>query len=204
MLKIEDITYSVPRFLSFINLAYLLEAAKTGDEQFSKKIEACSKNLNTDEIGNINATRQMLLRSVFITSYAIFEQNLDEIVYLKQKQLNIKISPSDLKDSGITRSINYAKKVLHYQIDTNKINWKELLEIQKLRNHLVHYGESFDESAEHTNRFRAFKTSKYVTLRPEICFTINQIEEIFSLYMCCISDFNSNSQAPNPSINRDG
>lgn len=186
MLRPEDITFSVPRFLSFIDLAYLLEAAKATDAHFATKLaEAKDK----DGVGNINATRQSLLRAVFIASYAILEQNLDELVEMERIKSGIVLSPSELKDRGITRSLTYANKVLGKSIDTSLSHWHDLFLLQEIRNHLTHYGPDFSDSADHNNRFKKFAKTEYVTLRPVICFNVEQIETIFDLYMNCVQDF---------------
>ncbi|WP_291270929.1 hypothetical protein [Geothrix sp.] len=189
MLKPEDVTYSVPRFLSFIDLAYLLDATKVADEHLASKLPEPSTDEDRNKIGNINATRQSLLRAAFIASYAILEQNLDELVEMERKKKNILLLASELKDRGIVRSLTYANKVLGYEIDINLNHWKELLLLQEVRNHLVHYGPDFSATKDHNNRFDRFATSPYVTLRPVICFTIGQIEKIFELYMACVHDF---------------
>lgn len=194
MNKPEDMTFSVPRFLSFIDWAYLYEAAKATDEHFSSKISSLSASDAENEIGNINATRQSLLRAVFISSYAILEQNLDEIMLMEQKKQGLIISPNDLKHRGVNRSIAYANKVLGINIDTSKAHWKEVQNLQEVRNHLAHYGPDFSDSNEHQKRFDKFFSSKYVTLRPAICFTIEQIENVIQLYMECINDFSNPEQ----------
>lgn len=189
MSRPEDTTFSVPRFLSFIDLGYLYEAAKAADEQFSSKVSSLTGSEERNKTGNINATRQSLLRAVFISSYAILEQNLDELMLMEQKKCGAKLSPNDLKHRGINRSIVYANKVLGMSIDTSKEHWKELQKLQEVRNHLTHYGPDFSDSPEHRKRFEKFSNSKYVTLRPIICFTIEQIENVINLYMDCIEDF---------------
>lgn len=189
MSELNDVTFSIPRFLSFIELGYLIEAAEAADAQFVKKINEATSEDKRNVIGNINATRQSLLRSVFVSSYAILEQHFDEIVNMEQARRELLISPSDLKDRGITRSLNYSKKILEKNIDTNKKHWKELSLLQELRNHLVHYGPNFAGTKEHEKRYTKFQNLKYVTLRPVICFSIEQIEQIFDLYMVCIDDF---------------
>ena len=189
MLRPEDITFSVPRFLSFIDLAYLLEAAKAADDHLASKLPTTPNAENGNSTGNINATRQSLLRAVFIASYAILEQNLDELVNMERAKNSISLSPSELKDRGIVRSLTYANKILGKRIDKNLPHWKDLLSLQDVRNHLVHYGPDFDNSENHNDRFEKFTKSDYVTLRPVICFTIDQIENIFSLYMECVNDF---------------
>jgi hypothetical protein len=185
----EDTTFSVPRFLSFIDLAYLYEAAKAADEQFASQILSLTDADARNTTGNINATRQSLLRAVFISSYAILEQNLDEIVLMEQKMRGINLSPNDLNHRGINRSIVYANKVLGMSIDTSQKHWNELKNLQEVRNHLTHYGPDFSGSSEHDKRFIKFSGSKYVTLRPIICFTIEQIENVIDLYMDCVDDF---------------
>lgn len=194
MNKPEATTFSVPRFLSFIDWGYLLEAAKVADEHFASKISSLPVDEGRNEIEHINATRQSLLRSVFISSYATFEQNLDEIMLMEQKKHGVNISPNDLKHRGINRSIFYATNVLGQNIDTSKAHWKELMNLQEVRNHLVHFGPGFSNSNEHAKRFNKFSHSKYVTLRSDICFTIEQTENVMNLYLDCIDDFIGNNQ----------
>lgn len=189
MQLLEDSTYSVPRFLSFIDLAYLLEAAKAADEHLAGKLPKGGAGQNDRDItGNLNATRQSLLRAVFISSYGIVEQNLDELMVMEREKLGINLAPSDLKDRGITRSLTYATKVLGKCIDTTATHWKDLLLVQELRNHLIHYGPDFSDTKNHADKFKRFANSDYVTLRPIICFTVLQIEHLFGLYMTCIDD----------------
>ena len=148
--------------------------------------------MESDEhkVGNLNATRQALLRAVFISSYGIIEQNLDELIVMERARRGVVLAPSDLKDRGIARSLTYANKVLGKGINTSAIHWRKLLLVQELRNHLIHYGPDFSGTKEHVDRFKKFSGFGYVTLRPMICFTILQIESLFELYMTCIDDFN--------------
>jgi hypothetical protein len=185
----QETTYGVPRFLSFIDLAYLLEAAKATDEYFAAKLPAGVAEDERHAIGNLNATRQSLLRAVFISSYGIIEQNLDELVLMERSRLGVSLSPSDLRNRGIARSLTYAVKVLGKSIDLSAPHWKALLWVQDLRNHLVHYGPDFANTEDHGKRLKRFSNSDYVSLRPLICFTIPQIENLFGLYMRCIDDF---------------
>jgi hypothetical protein len=187
--KDNELTYEIPRFLSFIELGYMLEAAKIADAEISKKITEATGDEKNDIIGNTNATRQSLLRAVFVSAYAILEQHLDEISLMEKDLVSASLSPSDLKDRGIKRSIKYVNKVLGKNIDQSKEHWKDLISLQDLRNHLVHYGPSFSNDREHENRWKKFKTLKYVSLRPMICFSLEQIEDIFSLFMVCVDDF---------------
>lgn len=187
----EELTYGVPRFLSFIDLAYLLEAAKAADEHLSAKLPTGGSENDRQVIGNLNATRQSLLRAVFISSYGIVEQNLDELVLMERDKLGIVLAPSDLRNRGVARSLTYATKVLSKKIDLSATHWKSLILIQDLRNHLVHYGPDFADTNDHSKRFEKFANFDYVALRPNICFTITQLEHIFDLYMKCIDDFSA-------------
>lgn len=189
MQRPEDSTYGVPRFLSFIDLAYLLEAAKAADEHLAAKLPAGNTEDERHKIGNLNATRQSLLRAVFVSSYGIVEQNLDELMLMERSKTGATLAPTDLKDRGVARSLTYATKVLGKNINTSATHWKDLLLVQELRNHLIHYGPDFADTKDHGDRFKKFSNSEYVTLRPLICFTISQIEHLFGLYMTCIDDF---------------
>ncbi|KJR29826.1 hypothetical protein BOO91_21465 [Vibrio navarrensis] len=111
-----DTGMSLPRFLQFIDLAYLVEGTRLTNEQFDKMMLEAADD---DRKRNINATRQNIMRSIFISSFSILEQNLDEIVQMKSKAAPVDIKPNDLKDRGIQRSITYATKVLNIEVDPN-------------------------------------------------------------------------------------
>lgn len=193
MQSTDDITFGVPRFLSFIDLGYLLEAAKAADEHLASKLPTTSTEEGRNQAVNLNATRQSLLRAVFISSFGIIEQNLDELMEMERDKREVSIAPSDLKHRGVKRSLTYAVKVLGYDTDLEATHWKDLFLVQELRNHLVHYGPDFKDGKEHEARFRKFSQSEYVTLRPIICFTVSQLENVFELYMRCIGDFTKQS-----------
>ena len=184
-----ETTYSAPRFMAFIDLGYLLVAIKAADEHLEKRLPETHEDESQHVIGNVNATRQSLLRAAFIAAYGIFEQNLDELVNMDQKSGGHLIAPSDLKDRGITRSLTYARKVLGMSIDTSANHWKDVLLLQEVRNHLTHFGPEFADSGDHAKRWEKFKRSELVSLRPMICFTIDQFEEICHRFTSCIEDF---------------
>jgi hypothetical protein len=183
-----DETFSVPRFLQFIDLAYLLEGSKVTDNHFKEKL---SQAKDRNEVGNINATRQSILRSSFISAFSILEQNLDEIVNMQSDIPTIKIKPNDLKDRGIRRSITYANKVLGYNIDIKKSHWVNAFALQEVRNHLVHYGSDFSNSTEHNKKYEKFSNLSLINLRPTICFSIEQLDQICDHFMECVGDFNN-------------
>ncbi|BFL83776.1 hypothetical protein LFREDSHE_22260 [Shewanella baltica] len=182
------LTFTNTRFLAFIELGYLYEAAKATDEHFVSII-ASLKEEDESRVENINATRNSLLRAVFISSYAILEQNLDELIKQDHKRLKVSISPNDLKYGGILRSLLYAEKVLGYQIDQSQKHWVEVKKIQKLRNYLVHYGYYLSDEHEHLKLYQSLDKSEYVSISHSIHFNIEQIERLINLYMDCVDDF---------------
>ena len=185
----DDLTFTVPRFLSFIDLAYLFEAAKVADAHFESKLQAIDSIEKRNAVGNINATRQSLLRAVFISSYAILEQNLDELANMERAKNNISIAPNDLRHRGVARSLAYANKVLGKTINKSAPPWSNILQLQEVRNHLVHYGPEFASTKEHSARYSRFKKIDLISLRPAICFTIDQLENIFGVYTDCVEDY---------------
>ncbi|EGR1156066.1 hypothetical protein EC567_24555 [Vibrio parahaemolyticus] len=182
-----DTGMSLPRFLQFIDLAYLVEGTRLTNEQFDKMMLEASDD---DRKRNINATRQNIMRSIFISSFSILEQNLDEIVQMKSKSAPVDIKPNDLKDRGIQRSITYATKVLNMPLDTSQSHWQIVFQLQKLRNHLVHYGSTFSDSQEHEKLLMKFHKIPYVSMTDSINFTHQNIEMISRTFHKCIRDFN--------------
>ena len=182
----KEETYSVPRFLSFIDWAYLYEAMKVVDHHFQSEINATDER---DKIGNLNATCQSLFRAAFISLFSTLEQNLDELIRMDQKKKDISLSPADLKHRGIKRSIVYANKVLKMDIDEGQKHWQDVTLLQELRNHLVHFGPEISDSKEHLKLYDKLQKSEYVSLNPIPYFTLEQIENIIGLFMLCIDDF---------------
>lgn len=186
MIDSKKETYSVPRFLSFIDLAYLQEAIKVVDQHFQSEIHGTDER---DKIGNLNATSQSLFRAAFISAFATLEQNLDELVRMYQEKKGISLSPADLKHRGIKRSTVYANKVLKMEIDISQRHWQDVNLLQDLRNHLVHFGTEISGSKEHLNLYERLQKSEYVSLNPIPYFSLEQLENIISLFMLCIDDF---------------
>ena len=184
----KDVTYSVPRFLSFIDWAYLQEALKVTDLHFEQMLSATE---DRDKIGNINATRQSLYRAAFISSFATLEQNLDELVRMDQNKKNITISPSDLKHRGVKRSIIYANKVLEQNIDESQKHWRYVALLQDLRNHLVHFGPEFSDSKEHEKLYDRLKKCELVSFSPIPFFSKDQLDKIIQVFLDCIDDFSN-------------
>ncbi|WP_075186170.1 hypothetical protein [Teredinibacter haidensis] len=182
----EKEVYSVPRFLSFIDLAYLYEGLKVVDQHFQCEID---KAEDKDKIGNLNATCQSLYRSAFISLCSTLEQNLDELAHMAKEKQEASLSPGDLKDRGIKRSVSYANKVLGFSIDINQKHWKDTYVLYDLRNHLVHYGPVFSGSNKHLNLYNRLKNSEYVSFKSIPVFTLDHIEKIINTFMLCIDDF---------------
>ncbi|WP_332399872.1 hypothetical protein [Vibrio metschnikovii] len=182
-----DTGMSLPRFLQFIDLSYLLEGTRLTNEQFDKMVLEASDD---DRKRNINITRQNIMRSIFISSFSILEQNLDEIVQMQSKFSMVDIRPNDLKDRGINRSITYAEKVLKMRINTEQKHWQMVFQLQKLRNHLVHYGSTFSESKEHEKLWNNFYKLPYISMTDSINFTYENVETIVQAFKQCIRDFN--------------
>lgn len=183
---IKQETYSVPRFLSFIDWAYLEEAMKVTDAHFEKEL---SKTDDRNKIGNLNATRQSLHRAAFISIMSTLEQNMDELVRIEKDKKEIELSPSELKHRGIKRSLVYAKKILKQNIDDEKQHWKDVVLLQELRNQLVHYGPEFSGQKENTKLVSDLKKCEYVSFHPIACFSLEQITLIIQTCTTCVEDF---------------
>ena len=188
MLKFYGTTTQLPREFSIFEICFLLDAAQFADDTYNQKVEVAEANKEYQNIGNINATRQALFRSVFISFFAVFEQYLDVFVNTAKKDLGLTSSPKDLNSTGIKRSIEYAKKELNKDVDTKPKCWQTMFLLQKVRNHLVHYGHDFD-TEEHNKIIKICKSSSYVSLNPAICFSIKQLESIGELLGDCAASF---------------
>lgn len=188
MNPILDAFQSIPRFLACLELLHLYEAAKASDAYLAAKLPDGNSEEDVGMKHFVNATRQSLLRSIFISSFAVVEQNIDAFVVERAKIKGTSLRPSDLRGKGIKRSLHFANKVLEKKINLNAAIWVKLLLVQDLRNHLVHYGPDFEESGDHKDRIARFSTLDFVTPLPLICFTTQQLEHLFGFYVECIRE----------------
>lgn len=80
----------------------------------------------------------MQRKSALISLYSFLEFELDNLCALLKKQEGYKIDFKDIKGKGIERSILYLKKVANLQLDKGDSIWLEVINIQKIRNLIVH------------------------------------------------------------------
>lgn len=181
-----EVTYGPPRLLAIIELAYLREAMVAALSVLGKKRNELAED--REALGNLNATDQAMRRAFFISSFAILEQNMDEVVSLAGERLGKLLKPSDLRDGGVRRSLAFAEKVLGAPIGTSQSPWRDLLALQELRNHLIHYGSGFGPSDEHRKRRQRFMRIGGISFRPMICFDDHAIDEYLELFVRCIDE----------------
>ena len=83
---------------------------------------------------------QTLRKSFFVTTYAIFENDLnhvcDELGTLRRFTLRV----ADLHGNGIVRAQSYIKKVLQVHFPDQSEEWATLKKVTMLRNAIVHVG----------------------------------------------------------------
>lgn len=76
--------------------------------------------------------------SAFLTLYANFETELNNLCKILKKQFSLNISLKDLKDNGIDRATIYLEKVACLNINKNLIEWSDIKELQKIRDLIIH------------------------------------------------------------------
>lgn len=80
--------------------------------------------------------------SLFLNIYAYFEYELYNSCTQLQRNLNLKISPKDLRSNGIERSKDYISKVCNTDFPCSDSEWKIFKEYNELRNIFSHsYGQ---------------------------------------------------------------
>jgi hypothetical protein len=82
---------------------------------------------------------QLLLSSFIISWYSFVEQKLIDLC--DDLHLSVRITPKDNKSmgKGIRRARTFLIEGANYEID--KVHWQELLDVNKLRNVIVHEGK---------------------------------------------------------------
>ena len=97
---------------------------------------------------NINSEFPSLFRrSLFITSYSIFENRLYNRCKYMEKEFEIKLSVNDVTGfgRGIKRSKHYLEKVVGFEFPKSN-NWSNILSYSKVRNCFVHNNGSVNGS----------------------------------------------------------
>jgi hypothetical protein len=77
-------------------------------------------------------------RSALLTVCSYFENELDKLCRLYQSEKGFSVTVDDLRDKGIDRSTNYLQKVAGLDVHHASQEWREIKNIQKIRNNIVH------------------------------------------------------------------
>jgi hypothetical protein len=77
-------------------------------------------------------------RSALLTVWSYFENELDKLCRLYQSEKCFAVTVDDLRDKGIDRSTNYLQKVARLHVHHASQEWREIKNIQKIRNDIVH------------------------------------------------------------------
>jgi hypothetical protein len=79
-------------------------------------------------------------RSALITLFSFFEHQLDDLCRGYKKEKGFALSFTDLTGNGIDRSTLYLKKVAGLSLNNGTATWREIKNIQNVRNAIVHNG----------------------------------------------------------------
>jgi hypothetical protein len=77
-------------------------------------------------------------KSALISLYSFLEFELYNLCVLFKTKEDYKIDLKDIKGRGIEKSVLYLKKAADVHLDISDNNWNELINIQKIRNLIVH------------------------------------------------------------------
>lgn len=77
-------------------------------------------------------------RSALITLFGYFEHELDQLCVLYKSEKEFRIALSDIKGQGIDRSTRYLKKVADINTHKNSDEWRQIKNVQNIRNLIVH------------------------------------------------------------------
>jgi hypothetical protein len=76
--------------------------------------------------------------SALVALFGFFENELNHLCELYKKTRSYNVSFKDLSGQGIERAAGYLEKVVNLNIQKQSQHWREIKDIQKLRNLLVH------------------------------------------------------------------
>ena len=82
---------------------------------------------------------QLLLLSFIVIWYSFVEQNLLELCEELKLRISFGAKENENFDKGIRRARKFLLRGRNYEIDAD--HWRELIEISRLRNYIVHDGK---------------------------------------------------------------
>lgn len=111
-------------------------------EQASKMSVAEQEQLSdwwSDDFERLEHSFPKILRySLFVHSYSLLEHELLRIADHFRRMRKLKLSPSDLRDEGITRARTYLKKVVSVPFPDTGRAWQDISTLNHIRNLVVH------------------------------------------------------------------
>jgi hypothetical protein len=111
----------------------------------------------TDEFHNLERTFPRILRySLFVQSYALFEDAVARVAEHYRDELALELSPSELKDKGIIRTKTYLKKVARKPFPDTMPEWQDILILNQIRNSIVHETGYFSEEKQLRQDIQSF------------------------------------------------
>ncbi len=87
---------------------------------------------------------EIIFRSFLLILFANFEESLNHLCDGYQRYLNLKLGLKDIKGTGIQRSTAYLEKVADFKLPGKSL-WDSVLDIQKVRNCIVHSAGETDD-----------------------------------------------------------
>ena len=81
---------------------------------------------------------QVVFESIFLTIYSHFERHLHSLCEIARERDTLLLGPNDITGKGIQRSLKYLKKVARINLPENIKEWGAILQLQKVRNIIVH------------------------------------------------------------------
>jgi hypothetical protein len=126
-------------------------AALMGEEARQEYLEVCSEDVAVYE----DAFPRILRYSLFVHAYSVLEHELAVLARYYKKALALRLSPADLKHSGITQSRIYLKKVAGKPFPDRTANWQDISALGEVRNLIVHRAGVYPQNHERGEKIDA-------------------------------------------------
>jgi hypothetical protein len=112
-----------------------------------------------DDFYRLGETFPRILRySLFVHTYSLLEHTILRIADHLRNSRKLDLSPSDLRDEGITRAKTFLKKVVRVSFPDNGTDWQDILALNHIRNIIVHNTGHFPEDHSKRKQIDAFMT----------------------------------------------
>jgi hypothetical protein len=130
-------------------------------------------------------------RSALITLYSFFEHELNKVCLLFQstEKYEVLLADTSRKERGILRARTYLNEIALLNLEQSSSHWKNIREIQSLRNLLVHADGKLN-SLRHAKEIQYIQKCEFLEGNEEITIHTGYLKHVLTVFNDCFTEIN--------------